>query len=89
MLTSIYGQPFAFNDSTEITYGLPVRSFQSFVHAAEEAAISRLYGGIHYRPAIVEGARQGQKIGKYLAATLQTSARRRQHVLAMETQGGQ
>jgi hypothetical protein len=31
--------------------------------ASEEAAISRLYGGIHFRDAIEEGVKQGEKIG--------------------------
>ena len=48
-LTSIFGDNFAFDDDTEIPFGLPIRSFTSFNQAADEAAISRMYGGIHYR----------------------------------------
>ena len=58
-----FGNTFAFIDSTETEYGLPVRSFTSFNAAAEEAAISRLYGGIHYRRSITQGQAQGQKVG--------------------------
>ncbi|MGB4902181.1 MAG: hypothetical protein WBP00_15510, partial [Saprospiraceae bacterium] len=39
------------------------RSFRSFDHAAQEAAISRLYGGIHFRDAIDLGVLQGNKVG--------------------------
>ncbi len=39
------------------------RSFTSFFHAANEAAISRMYGGIHYRAAIENGVEQGRCIG--------------------------
>ena len=46
MLTWLLGDGFEFDDTTEVEYGLPVRSFKSFNQAAEEAAISRLYGGI-------------------------------------------
>ena len=65
-LTSIYGDNFAFDDDTEVKYGIPIRSFKSFIHASEEAAVSRLYGGIHYRPAIDVGVEQGQKVGDYI-----------------------
>lgn len=62
-LTYIFGDGFAYADDTETGYGLPVRHFNSFRHAAQEAAISRFYGGIHYRQAIEEGSRQGMRIG--------------------------
>ncbi len=65
-LTNLYGDDFAFVDSTEVEYGLPARSFNSFFHASEEAAISRLYGGIHYRPAIDYGVDQGKKVGSFI-----------------------
>jgi hypothetical protein len=69
-LTSIYGADFAFDDDTELEYGLPMRSFPSFLAASQEAAISRLYGGIHYRPAIDNGVIQGQKLGDYVVANV-------------------
>jgi len=65
-LTDLFGDQFAFVDSTEVEYGLPARSFGSFYEAADEAAISRLYGGIHYRPAIDNGVKQGKRFGAYL-----------------------
>ncbi|NNC70325.1 MAG: vanadium-dependent haloperoxidase [Flavobacteriaceae bacterium] len=71
-LTDLYGDNFHFNDTTELEYGLPMRSFKSFLHASEEAAISRLYGGIHYRMAIDEGVTQGQKVGDFIVQKLQT-----------------
>ncbi|MEQ8705621.1 MAG: vanadium-dependent haloperoxidase [Phaeodactylibacter sp.] len=70
-LTSIFGDNFAFNDTTEEEYGLPARQFRSFYHASDEAAVSRLYGGIHYRPAIEYGVAQGEKVGKYIVEELQ------------------
>ncbi len=71
-LTDIYGDDFAFEDTTEEVYGLGVRSYPSFLAASEEAAISRLYGGIHYRRAIDEGVKQGEAVGKYLVSQLKT-----------------
>ena len=69
-LTSLFGEDFAFDDTTEEEYGLPMRSFTSFKHASEEAAVSRLYGGIHYRPAIDNGVSQGEKVGGFIVANL-------------------
>jgi len=66
MLTNIFGDNFAFTDDVEVKYGLPERSFQSFKQASAEAAISRLYGGIHYMPAITYGVEQGEKIGGFI-----------------------
>lgn len=64
VLTHFFGEQFDFEDDTETEYGLPVRHFKSFNHAAEEAAISRFYGGIHYMAAIKNGQLQGKKIGE-------------------------
>ena len=66
VLTNIFGDDFAFEDTTEIPYGLPVRNFTSFRNAAKEAAISRLYGGIHYNSAVKNGLSQGILLGKFV-----------------------
>ena len=72
VLTKEFGDNFAFTDSTELEFGLPVRSFASFEAAASEAAISRLYGGIHFRRAIEQGQLQGRKVGEYVIAKVIT-----------------
>jgi len=72
VLTQQFGDRFAFSDSTELDYGLPVRSFNSFDEAAAEAAMSRLYGGIHYRRAIEQGVLQGRKVGQLVLERVQT-----------------
>ncbi|MDC6365504.1 MULTISPECIES: vanadium-dependent haloperoxidase [Flavobacteriaceae] len=69
-LTDIFGDNFAFDDDTEVPYGLPVRSFASFKQAADEAAISRMYGGIHYRAAVEIGVQQGRDLGKFVMDNL-------------------
>ena len=71
-LTHIFGDNFSFNDTVEEEYGLPVRSFNSFLEASEEAAVSRLYGGIHYMPAIDYGVAQGEKVGKFIIENVKT-----------------
>jgi len=65
-LTNLFGDNFAFTDDVEVKYGLPKRSFTSFKQASNEAAISRLYGGIHYMPAITYGVEQGEKVGAFV-----------------------
>lgn len=70
VLTALFGDNFAYTDSVELDYGLPVRSFSSFREAYQEAAMSRLYGGIHYMPAISDGIEQGQKLGRFLVEKL-------------------
>lgn len=66
ILTHFFGDDFEFVDTSEVYFGLPERAFISFHQAAEEAAISRLYGGIHFKDAIVHGSHQGEKIGQMI-----------------------
>ena len=81
VLTNLFGENFNFVDSTELEFGLPPRSFTSFKHASDEAAVSRLYGGIHYRPAIDEGVKQGTKVGEWVIANIRT---RRENALSVK-----
>ncbi len=66
ILTLLFGENFKFRDVTEKEFGLNTRSYKSFRQAAEEACISRLYGGIHYMDAIDEGAWQGKKVADFI-----------------------
>ena len=68
VLTDVFGPAFAFEDATHEADGLPPRAYASFWEAAEEAGISRLYGGIHFRAAIERGLDQGRCIGAYANA---------------------
>lgn len=70
ILTKIIGNRFSFTDNTENEFGLPSRKFTSFNAAASEAAISRFYGGIHYRDAIENGQQQGAWVGEYIIQKL-------------------
>ncbi|MEZ4616755.1 MAG: FG-GAP-like repeat-containing protein [Caldilineaceae bacterium] len=67
VLTSLFGTV-TFTDHTHTSRGLLPRTYRSFWAMANEAAISRLYGGIHYRDAIEEGLVQGQCIGQQVVA---------------------
>lgn len=72
ILTKLFGENFSYADSTELEFGIPLREFKSFKQAAEEAAISRFYGGIHYMPSIVNGMQEGNKIGEFITRKLRT-----------------
>lgn len=64
VLTGLFGDNQSFTDTTEKEYGLPVRSFTSFRQAAQEASMSRVYAGIHYRSDCDSGNEQGARVGQ-------------------------
>jgi PAP2 superfamily len=68
VMTQAFGEKFAFVDSSHEKDGLGTRSYPDFWTAAQEAALSRLYGGIHFRAAVERGLDQGRCIGAYAAA---------------------
>ena len=68
VLTDLFGENFAFEDTTDRSDGLAPRGFPSFWAAANEAGISRMYGGIHFRSAIERGLAQGRCIAGYVNA---------------------
>ncbi len=63
VLSAMFGDKFGFTDLTAELDGQKARTFASFWDAAREAAISRLYGGIHFRSAIQNGLEEGRCIG--------------------------
>lgn len=67
VLADLFGER-AFTDTTHSDHALDPaqapRSFPSFAAAAEEAARSRLYGGIHYRSGNQAGLEQGACVGR-------------------------
>lgn len=73
VLTYLMGDHFNFTDNSEEIFEIPARTFTSFRQAAEEAAISRMYGGIHYRDAIVNGQQQGKQLGDFIIGRLKAA----------------
>ena len=63
---------FRFTDHSHAPRGHAPRTFTSFTHAAEEAAQSRLYGGIHFPHAIDAGLDQGAQIGALVLRRVRT-----------------
>jgi hypothetical protein len=71
VLVALFGDG-AFVDSTHAARGLAPRAFDSLTAAFEEAAVSRLYGGIHYPMGIDDGVPQGRCIGQAVLDGVQT-----------------
>jgi membrane-associated phospholipid phosphatase len=68
VMTQFFGDNYAFEDASHVRDGLPPRKFASFRAAADEAGVSRLYGGIHFRTAIERGLDQGRCVAAYANA---------------------
>lgn len=63
VLEAFYGRDTAFEDRAHNDRGWGPQRFRSFAAAAEQAAVSRLYAGIHFRSAIEHGTTMGRCIG--------------------------
>ena len=66
ILNHTFGDPFEFVDDTEVIFELPARTFSSFYEASDQAAMSRLWGGIHYRQGNEGGRMNGREVGNYV-----------------------
>ncbi len=69
VLTELLGAA-AFEDSTNLALGHAVRRFKTFQDAADEAAESRVYGGIHYPMGRDNGKVLGRCIGRMVLERL-------------------
>jgi hypothetical protein len=64
----VFGANAAFTDNTHNDRGWGPRTFSSFRVAADEAAVSRLYAGIHFRSGIESGKAQGRCVAQKVMA---------------------
>jgi hypothetical protein len=75
VLSDMLGDNYAFVDTTAVDHStlppLASSSFSSFNAAAQQAAISRLLAGIHFRAAIENGFAQGRCIGNTILNSVQ------------------
>lgn len=69
VMTQFYGER-SFTDTSLLEFGIANREIRSFRGAAQEAGMSRIYGGIHYRFDCDEGARTGRKVGEMVVNRL-------------------
>lgn len=70
VMTKHFGERLAFTDTSLLEFGIANREIRSFRDAAQEASISRLYGGIHYRFDLDEGNKAGAALGRWIAERL-------------------
>jgi hypothetical protein len=73
ILTDVFGEDFGFTTTSPELPGIS-RSYNSFLESAEESALSRLYGGLHFRTANDEGLAVGLAVGNYVAQNILTSS---------------
>lgn len=69
-MTHWFGDNLSFTDTSLLEFGIKNRKIESFRKAAKEAAMSRLYGGIHYRFDNDEGNKAGTRLGEYIVQRL-------------------
>ncbi len=69
-MTFWFGDKLSFTDTSLLEFGIKNREIHSFREAAAEAAMSRLYGGIHYRFDNDEGLKAGKQIGELIVQRL-------------------
>lgn len=69
-MTSIFGDKMSFTDTSLLEFGIANREIKSFRAAAQEASISRLYGGIHYMFDLDSGNAMGRRVGELIVKKL-------------------
>lgn len=70
VMTYWFGDNLSFTDTSLLEFGINNREITSFRNAAKEAAMSRLYGGIHYRFDNDNGNEAGRKLGEFIVSRL-------------------
>ena len=68
VLAQAFGADAPFTDNTHNDRGWGPRTFKNFKSAADEAALSRLYAGIHYRFGVTGGQAQGACVAQKILA---------------------
>ena len=69
-LTSVFGDNFAYTDTTELQFGIASRSYKSFLDAAMENNAARFYGGIHFHQSCLTANQCGTRIGNLVVSKL-------------------
>lgn len=69
-LTHVFGDNFAYTDTTELDFGIDSRSYTSFRAAALENIWARFYGGIHFHHSCIVSNEYGKKVGDFIVEKL-------------------
>ena len=70
VMTNWFGGNLSFTDTSSLEFGIKSREIKSFRLAAKEAAMSRLYGGIHFRFDNEHGTEAGTRLGEFIVQRL-------------------
>lgn len=70
VMTEYFGDNMSFTDTSLLEFGIANREIKSFRQASQEAGISRLYGGIHYRFDLDAGNEAGKKVGELIVTRI-------------------
>jgi hypothetical protein len=65
VMSSVFGADYGFGDKGDPSVN-SLRTFENFSQAADEAGMSRIYGGIHFMSGNVEGLKCGRNVGNYV-----------------------
>ncbi|MCW6052205.1 phosphatase PAP2 family protein [Lyngbya sp. CCAP 1446/10] len=65
VLNAVFGSDYGFADKGDKSVN-SLRTFDNFAQAAEESGMSRLYGGIHFMTANLDGLSSGRNLGNYV-----------------------
>lgn len=76
VLAVLFGKDYSFTDHTYDQFGMTPRTYSSFWAIAQEAAISKVYGGIHYRLSVDVGLQQGKDVTQNIIAILLSKGNR-------------
>jgi PAP2 superfamily len=69
-LSYVFGDNFAYMDTSELEFGIKSRSYTSFRNAAIENNWARFYGGIHFHNSCIISTEYGKKVGDFVTGHL-------------------
>jgi hypothetical protein len=69
-LTHVFGENFAYTDTSELEFGIASRSYKSFRDAALENNWARFYGGIHFHNSCIISTEYGKRVGDFVVDRL-------------------
>ncbi|MEG4918446.1 MULTISPECIES: chemotaxis protein CheB [unclassified Microcoleus] len=72
VMSSVFGSDYGFADRGDRSVNT-LRTYQNFSEAADESGMSRIYGGIHFMSANVDGLSTGRKLGNYVLQNFLTA----------------
>ena len=65
VMSSVFGSDYGFGDKGDKSIN-SLRTYENFSQAADESGMSRIYGGIHFMSANVDGLSSGRSLGNYV-----------------------